>query len=56
MKSSKKVFGKKINHVRHIHLKGYVNNNKMERLSGKILDREKVFNGLKKMDAAILDG
>ncbi len=36
MKSSKKVFGKKINHVRHIHLKGDMNNNKMERLNGEI--------------------
>ena len=40
----------------HIHLKGDKNNNKMERLNGKIRDREKVFRGLKKMDAAILDG
>ena len=56
MKSSKKVFGKKTNHVRHIHLKGDMNNNKMERLNGEIRDREKVFRGLKKMDTAILDG
>ena len=56
MKSSKKVFGKKTNHVRHIHLKGDMNNNKMERLNGEIRDREKVFRGLKKMDTPILDG
>ena len=56
MKSSKKVFGKKTNHVRHIHLKGDMNNNKMERLNGEIRDREKVFRGLKKMDTAIIDG
>jgi len=56
MKSSKKVFGKKTNHVRHIHLKGDINNNKMERLNGEIRDREKVFRGLKKMDTPILDG
>ena len=59
MKSSKKVFGKKTNHVRHIHLVGKRdsdNNNKMERLNGEIRDREKVFRGLKKMDTSILDG
>ena len=58
-KSSKKVFGKKTNHVKHIHLAGKRdndNNNKMERLNGEIRDREKVFRGLKKMDTAILDG
>ena len=56
MKSSKKVFSKKANHVRHIHLKRDMNNNKMERLNGEIRDREKVFRGLKKMDTTILDG
>ena len=56
MKSSKKVFGKKTNHVRHIHLKGDMNNNKMERLNGEIRDREKVFRGLKRMDTFIVDG
>ena len=56
MKASKKVFGKDTNHVRHIHLKGDMNNNKMERLNGEIRDREKVFRGLKKMDTAVLDG
>ena len=55
MKSSKRVFGKGTNHVRHIHLKGD-KNNKMERLNGEIRDREKVFRGLKKMDTPILDG
>ena len=59
MKSSKKVFGKKTNHVRHIHIAGKRdrdNNNKMERLNGEIRDREKVFRGLKRMDTSILDG
>ena len=59
MKSSKKVFGKNTNHIRHIHLAGKRdkdNNNKMERLNGEIRDREKVFRGLKKMDTSILDG
>ena len=59
MKSNKKVFGKKTNHVRHIHLAGKRdcdNNNKMERLNGEIRDREKVFRGLKNMDTSLLDG
>ena len=58
-KSSRKVFGKGTNHVKHIHLAGKRdrdNNNKMERLNGEIRDREKVFRGLKKTDTAILDG
>ncbi len=36
IKSSKKVFGSKTSHVRHIHLKGDRNNNKMERLNGEM--------------------
>ena len=59
MKSSKKVFGKKTNHVRHIHIAGKRdrdNNNKMERLNGEIRDREKVFRGLKKIDTPIFEG
>ena len=59
MKSSKKVFGKKTNHIRHIHIAGKRdrdNNNKMERLNGEIRDREKVFRGLKKIDTPIIDG
>ena len=56
MKSSKKVFGKDTNHVRHIHLKGDMNNNKMERINGTIRDREKVFRGLKRMDTSVIDG
>ena len=59
MKSSKKVFGKKTNHIRHIHIAGKRdrdNNNKMERLNGEIRDREKVFRGLKKLDTPIIDG
>ncbi len=58
-KSSRRVFGKGTNHVKHIHLaskRDHDNNNKMERLNGEIRDREKVFRGLKKMDTAILDG
>ena len=59
MKSSKKVFGTKTNHTRHIHIAGKRdrdNNNKMERLNGEIRDREKVFRGLKKFDTPIIDG
>jgi putative transposase len=56
MKSSKRVFGKNTNHIRHIHLKGDKNNNKMERLNGEIRDREKVFRDLKKMDTPIIEG
>ena len=59
MKSSKKVFGKKTTHIRHIHIsdkRDKDNNNKMERLNGEIRDREKVFRGLKKMDTPLIDG
>ena len=59
MKSSKKVFGKKTNHIRHIHIaskRDRDNNNKMERLNGEIRDREKVFRGLKKFDTPLIDG
>ena len=58
-RSSKKVFGKKTLHVRHIHLAGKRdrdNNNKMERLNGEIRDREKVFRGLKKFDTPVFAG
>jgi len=43
-------------HVRHIKLRGDMNNNKMERLNGEIRDREKVMRGLKKKDTPILKG
>jgi len=43
-------------HVRHIKIKGDMNNNKMERLNGEIRDREKVMRGLKKEDSPILTG
>ena len=58
-KFSKKVFGKKTNHIRHIHIAGKRdcdNNNKMKRLNGEIRDREKVFRGLKKIDTPLIDG
>ena len=58
MKSSKKVFGKNTNHIRHIHLAGKRDrdNNKMGRLNGEIRDREKVFRDLKKFNTPLIDG
>ena len=59
MKSSKKIFGKNTNHIRHIHLVGKRdrdNSNEMERLNVEICDREKVFRGLKKFDTPRIDG
>ena len=55
-KSSRRVFGRKTNHSRHVHLKGDMNNNKMERLNGEIRDREKVFRDLKRKDSPIITG
>lgn len=46
----------KVEHIRHIHFKGDMNNNKMERLNGEIRDREKVMRGLKKDDSPIITG
>jgi len=43
-------------HIRHIHLQGDRNNNKMERLNGEIRDREKVMRGIKKKDSVTLTG
>ena len=43
-------------HIKHIHLAGDMNNNKMERMNGEIRDREKVMRGIKKMDTPILKG
>jgi putative transposase len=43
-------------HVRHIHLQGDHNNNKMERMNGELRDREKVMRGIKKMDSPIFKG
>lgn len=55
-KSSRKVFGRKTQHTKHIHIQRDMNNNKMERLNGEIRDREKVFRGLKRKDTPILEG
>lgn len=43
-------------HIRHIHIKGDMNNNKMERLNNEIRDREKVMRGLKREDSPIITG
>jgi transposase-like protein len=43
-------------HIKHIHLQGDMNNNKMERLNGEFRDREKVVRGIKKNDSIIIDG
>ncbi|PIW36024.1 MAG: transposase, partial [Nitrosopumilales archaeon CG15_BIG_FIL_POST_REV_8_21_14_020_33_23] len=43
-------------HIRHIHLKGDMNNNKMERFNGEFRDREKVTRGLKKEDSPLIPG
>jgi len=43
-------------HIRHIKIRGDMNNNKMERLNGEIRDREKTMRGLKRKDTAILKG
>lgn len=43
-------------HVKHIHLQGDMNNNKMERFNGEIRDREKIMRSLKKMDSPIIKG
>ncbi len=43
-------------HIQHIHFKGDMNNNKMERINGEIRDREKVVRGLKKMDSPLIEG
>lgn len=43
-------------HIRHIHLDGDHNNNKMERLNVEIRDREKVMRNVKKMDTPVLKG
>jgi len=43
-------------HIRHIHLKGDMNNNKMERMNGEFRDREKVVRGIKTKDSVLING
>ena len=47
---------KETEHIRHIHMKGDKNNNRMERLNGTIRDREVAYRGIKKMDSPLFDG
>jgi putative transposase len=56
MKEYRTIVAPRTSHVRHIHLQGDHNNNKMERMNGEIRDREKVMRGLKKMDTVVLKG
>ena len=58
MRSSKKIFGKNTNYIRHIYLAGKKdrdNNNKMKRLNEEMCDRERVFMDLKKFDTSLID-
>lgn len=48
--------GPRTEHIRHIHLRGDMHNNKMERFNGEVRDREKVFRGLKQDATATLKG
>jgi transposase-like protein len=43
-------------HIQHIHLKGDMNNNKMERLNGEFRDREKIVRGIKTKDSVLIHG
>ena len=47
---------KETEHIRHIHMKGDRNNNRMERLNGTIRDREVAYRGIKKADSPLFDG
>ena len=55
-KASRRVFGKKTQHDRHIHLKHQMNNNIHDRFNCTLRRREQVFRGLKKKDSPIIDG
>ena len=46
----------KTKHIRHIHISGDKNNNKIERLNDVVRDKEKTTRGLKKMDTPIIKG
>lgn len=53
---AKNFLHKKIQHIRHVHMKNDRNNNKMERLNGELRDREKVMRSLKTDDSPIISG
>ncbi len=48
--------GPRTQHIQHITIRGDHNNNKIERMNGKVRDREKVVRGLKKKDTPLLKG
>jgi putative transposase len=43
-------------HIKHIHLRGDMNNNKMERYNGEFRDREKIVRGIKIKDSVLING
>ncbi|MCJ8306689.1 MAG: DDE-type integrase/transposase/recombinase [Nitrosopumilus sp.] len=53
---AKNFLWKDTEHIRHIHMKGDKNNNRMERLNGTIRDREVSYRGIKKMDSPLFEG
>ena len=53
---AKNFLHKKTQHIRHIHMKNDMNNNKMERLNGELRDREKVMRSLKTDNSPIISG
>ena len=54
---AKNFLHKEIEHHRHVHFKGDMNNNQMESFNGHTLrHREKVIGGIKKGDSAIITG
>ena len=53
---AKNFLWKDTEHIRHIHMKGDKNNNRMERLNGTIRDREVAYRGIKKMNSPLFVG
>ena len=53
---AKNFLWKDTEHIRHIHMKGDRNNNRMERLNGTIRDREVAYRGIKKMNSPLFTG
>jgi hypothetical protein len=43
-------------HIKHVHMAGDNNNNKMEAFNGELIDREKVMRSLKRDNSPILKG
>ncbi len=53
---AKNFLWKDTEHIRHIHMKGDKNNNRIERLNGTIRDREVAYRGIEKMNSPLFDG